>query len=113
MTDSRFRVLVLTLAAVFAVFFTAVVLPALFDDPDVFSAYAAGFANPFAAGYSADVVVTWLILVAWVLRERRAHGVRGGWIAIVLGVVPGVAVGFAAYLLIRSRPTGVPAGVTT
>ncbi|WP_369010820.1 DUF2834 domain-containing protein [Klebsiella pneumoniae] len=28
-------------------------------------------------------------------------GIRHGWVALLLGVVPGVATGFAVYLLIR------------
>jgi uncharacterized membrane protein len=118
MLDKRFRLSMAGLAAAFTILFAVVVIPALIDDPDVPSAFASGFVNPFAAGYSMDVIFTWMVLAVWVLSERRAHGVRGGWIALLLGVVPGVAVGLAVYLLIRQprdhqtqpEPTPAPPG---
>ena len=44
-----------------------------------------------------------MILSAWILYERCIHGVRNGLWFILLGVIPGVAVGFAGYLLLRAR----------
>ena len=57
----------------------------------------------YASGYSADTLACWVILSAWILYERRIHGVRNGLWFILLGVIPGVAVGFAGYLLLRAR----------
>jgi hypothetical protein len=37
------------------------------------------------------------------LYERRTLGVRHGLWFIALGVIPGVAVGFAGYLILRMR----------
>jgi hypothetical protein len=41
------------------------------------------------------------VLAIWVLYEARMKGIRHGWIALALGVVPGVATGFGVYLLLR------------
>lgn len=96
-----FTVTLWLLAAVFAVAFSVVVVPALLVDGDLWGAVAAGFANPYAAGYALDAIGCWCVLAAWVLHERRT--VRHGWVALLLGLVPGAVVGFAAYLLIRRR----------
>jgi uncharacterized membrane protein YhaH (DUF805 family) len=102
-TERVFQRIVLILAAGFVVFFAAVVIPGLIDDPNVLDALGDGFVNPFAAGYSTDVIVCALILATWILYERRAHQIRGGLWCILLSFVPGVAVGFGVYLVLRSR----------
>ncbi|AJD47101.1 hypothetical protein S7S_03395 [Isoalcanivorax pacificus W11-5] len=76
-------------------------MPPLLDNPDILGAALAGFVNPYAAGYATDTIMCWCVLAVWVLYEARATGIKYGWIALVLGVVPGVATGFAIYLLIR------------
>ncbi len=101
MSERRFRTLLIAVAAAFTGFFSFVVLPPLFVDPDILGAFASGFVNPYASGYSADVISCWLILGIWVLYEARAMGTRHGWVCLVIGIIPGVAVGFAAYLLLR------------
>lgn len=102
MTDRWFRPTLLALAAVFTVLFVVIVGPALVDDGwDVWGGALDGFANPYSSGYSTDVLVTWAVLAVWVVRDARVLGVRRGWVALLLGVVPGVAVGLASYLLIR------------
>jgi uncharacterized membrane protein YfcA len=103
MNERLFRVTLIAVAAVFTAAFGWLIIPPLMANPDVVGAFAAGFVNPYASGYSADVVACWAILCAWVLHERRAHGVRHGLWCLALGVVPGVAVGFAVYLLLRTR----------
>jgi Protein of unknown function DUF2834 len=103
MSDRVFTGSILLIAAVFCVYFAAVVIPPLVQDPDIVGAFVAGFANPYSSGYSADVFACWGILAAWVLYEAKEHSVKNGWICLLIGVVPGVAVGFAAYLLLRSR----------
>jgi hypothetical protein len=67
----------------------------------VFGALAAGFVNPYAAGYAMDTICCWCVLTVWVIHEARAKGIRHGWIAVMLGLAPGVATGFAVYLLLR------------
>lgn len=106
MNQSQFHVAVLAVAAFFTLFFAVVVIPALVANPDVPGAFAAGFVNPFASGYSTDVLCCWLILALWVVYEARALGVRHGWVCLLLGVVPGVAVGFGLYLVLRHRQLG-------
>ena len=103
MSESLFRVLLIGAAVFFAGFFGVVVVPPLLENPDVWGALAAGFVNPYASGYSTDVLVCWCILAAWVVYEARTYSVRNGWVCLLLGLVPGVAVGFAAYLLLRQK----------
>ena len=101
LTEPVFRIALYIALIFFTTVFAVVVLPPLIAEPDVIGAFAAGFVNPYASGYATDVLVCWGILAAWVAHEARRFGVRHGWICLVLGVVPGVAVGFALYLLIR------------
>ncbi|TVP57912.1 MAG: DUF2834 domain-containing protein [Halomonadaceae bacterium] len=103
MNERAYIALLAVVAAAFSVFFLVTVLPALAVDWDVFSAIAAGFVNPFAAGYSTDVILCWVILAIWIVFERTTKGIKHGWICLVLGAVPGVAVGFALYLIIRLK----------
>jgi len=110
-TEPLFRMTIIAVALGFSVFFAVVVIPPLVENPDVLGAFAAGFANPFSSGYSADVIACWLVLGAWVLYEARSRSVKGGWICLVVGVIPGVAVGFAAYLILRSRQTESMEGI--
>jgi len=100
MTERQFRVTIVLVALGFSAYFCVVVIPPLLDNPDLIGAFAAGFANPYSSGYSADVIACWLVLAAWVIFESNT--VRYGWLCLLVGVVPGVAVGFAAYLLLRS-----------
>lgn len=44
-----------------------------------------------------------VMLAVWVMYEAKVKGIRHGWVALLLGVVPGVATGFAVYLLIRLK----------
>lgn len=100
---SLFEALCALVGIGFAAFFFIKVLPPVLATGDVVGAFAAGFVNPFAAGYSTDVILCAVLLAIWIFYERQAHGVKYGWIAIVLSVVPGVATGFALYLILRSR----------
>ena len=106
MTESQFRIAVVAVAMAFTAFFSVVVVPPLLADPDVAGAFAAGFVNPYATGYSTDVIACWMILAFWVAFESKSRGVRHGWVCLLLGIVPGVAVGLAAYMLLRSRQLG-------
>ncbi len=97
-----YRILLGVIGLGFAAFFAITVLPALATDWDVVAAFRAGFVNPFAAGFSADAILTWCVLAVWVVRDARVEGVRHGWVALLLGAVPGVATGLAVYLLTRA-----------
>ncbi|MEO1035277.1 MAG: DUF2834 domain-containing protein [Pseudomonadota bacterium] len=101
--ENAFKVSLVVAASAFTSFFAVTLVPLLIDKPDVVAAFAAGFVNPYASGYSTDVIISWAILVAWVAFEAKAYDVKHGWICVLLGVVPGVAVGFAVYLLLRHR----------
>jgi hypothetical protein len=103
MNEQAFKAIIIAAAAVFTALFAYWCIPPLIADPDIIGAFAAGFVNPFASGYSADTLACWVILTAWIAYEAQAKGVRHGWICAVLGIVPGVAVGFAGYLLLRGR----------
>lgn len=91
------------LALGFALAFAIVVVPPLLASGDIIGAFTAGFVNPYSSGYSLDVFFCWAVLATWVIQEQKEQGIKHGWVALVLGVVPGVATGFAAYLLIRQR----------
>jgi len=104
MSRSMYRGLLWLLALLFAASFSAVVLPSyLAEQPGLFAAFAAGFVNPYASGYALDAILCWWVLAVWVAHDAHAHGIRRGWIALLLGIVPGVATGFAVYLLMRSK----------
>lgn len=98
-----FRVLLIALGAGFAAAFGILVVPALIESGDIVGAFAAGFVNPFSSGYALDAIMCWCILAVWVIYEARAYGIRHGWLAVCLGVIPGVATGFAVYLLLRMK----------
>lgn len=101
MSDTVFKACLYVAALLFTVIFCILVIPPLLENPDVIGAFAAGFVNPFAAGYSTDVFFCWFVLAVWVVFEASRLDIKHGWLCLALGVVPGVAVGFALYLLLR------------
>lgn len=103
MSEGLFKLVIIAAAAVFTLLFTIWIIPPLIADPDVIGAFAAGFVNPYSSGYSADVLACWVILAAWIAYEAKTLGIRHGWICALLGIIPGVAVGFALYLLVRLK----------
>ena len=103
MSTKGFQVLIGLIALGFSAIFFTVVVPPLLDNPDVVAAFAAGFVNPYSSGYSSDVIACWLILTVWIVYEAKNKGVKHGWVCILLGAVPGVAVGFALYLILRFK----------
>ena len=103
MNLALYRVFLYLLGVGFAAAFCVVVVPPLIQNPDIAGAFAAGFVNPYASGYALDTIFCWLVLAVWVFYEAKANHIRHGWIALVLGIVPGVATGLALYLLIRLK----------
>ena len=95
MSEGIFKWLVGAVGIGFAVFPRVVVVPPLVESGDILGALAAGFVNPYASGYSADAISCWLILAVWVLFEARTLSIRHGWVCLLLGLMPGVAAGFA------------------
>jgi hypothetical protein len=98
-----FEALAAFFGVLFAVAFAIIVVPPLLESGDIIGAFAAGFVNPYASGYSLDTIICGLILITWVLYERSVLGMRHGWIAIPLTFAPGVATAFGFYLVLRSR----------
>lgn len=103
MTRSLYVATLWLLAVGFALAFTLICGPALLENPDIIGAFAAGFVNPFSSGYALDAIMCWFVLAVWVTYEAKTLGMRHGWIALLLGIAPGVATGFAVYLLMRLR----------
>jgi hypothetical protein len=87
-----------------ALFFTLVLPPIMQASDFIRGALLDGFVNPTARGYTLDTLCTGLLVLAWIAYERVRYGVRNGWIAALLVFVPGVVVGLAVYLWLRSRP---------
>lgn len=103
MNNGVYKTLLLTLAVSFTLLFAGIVLPAFIQNPNILAAFGAGFVNPFSSGYSLDVFFCWAILAVWVIYDAKAYSVKRGWLCLVVGIVPGVAVGFALYLFIRQQ----------
>lgn len=103
MKTSIFRLFLILLAAGFTMAFAVICIPPFLANPDILGAFAGGFVNPYATGYALDAFFTWGVLAVWVVYEARTKGFRHGWVALVLGIVPGVAVGLACYLLLRLK----------
>jgi len=105
--DTRFHWTLLLIAAAFTVAVAVVVAPPLVeDDLGVVQAFRDAFANPYASGFAIDTLFTFAVLCVWVVYEAQRRGVRRGWIALVVCLVPGVAAGLATYLLIRHQKLG-------
>jgi len=103
MNDKLFKISMASIAVIFTVIFCVVVLPPLIQNPDIIAAFGAGFVNPYASGYSTDVLLCWLVLAVWIVYERKTLKVKHGWWCLLLAMMPGVAVGFPLYLLVRMK----------
>ena len=100
MNEKAFKISMALIAITFTLLFVIIVIPPLIENPDVMGAFAAGFVNPYASGYSTDVFCCWAILLIWVIYE--APKVKHGWFCLLIGIIPGVAVGLAVYLILRT-----------
>ena len=103
MNNTVYKTILLVLATGFTLLFAAIVIPAFIQNPNILAAFGAGFVNPFSIGYSLDVFFCWAILAVWVIYDAKAYSVKRGWLCLAVGIVPGVAVGFALYLVIRQQ----------
>lgn len=101
MTEKVFKISLTLIAIIFTTIFCFLMIPPLMANPDIIGAFAMGFVNPYASGYSTDVICCWVILFFWVIYELPK--VKYGWICLLLGIIPGVAVGFALYLILRTN----------
>ena len=103
MNLSLYAVLLVSISCGFTIALAVLCVPPLIENPDLIGAVTAGFVNPYASGYALDAICCWCVLAVWVIHEARTRRIRHGWLALLLGVVPGVAVGFAVYLLLRLK----------
>lgn len=87
----------------FGAFFFITLGPLLIESPDAIAAFKAGYVNPYSSGFATDAIACWLVLAAWVTYEKFEKGIKHGWIALLIGLVPGVATAFALYLVMRMR----------
>ena len=110
MNDRVFVAFLIFAICTFSIFFFVYFVPPIIQDPDIVGVLQAGFVNPYAAGYSIDLIACWLVLIVFVVFEARSKSIRYGWICILLGLAPGVVVGWSAYLLLRHRQLGNGAG---
>ena len=60
----------------------------------------------YSTGFSLDTLSSWLVPTVLIIYESRSSGIRHGWIAILLGLIPGTATGFAVYLILRTMQAG-------
>lgn len=102
MTKRVFLSLLAIIALGFTLAFTVIVVPHIVQSLDVVAAIAAGFVNPYSSGFALDTLTSWLVLVIWILYEAKNKNIKHGWIAILLGLIPGTATGFACYLILRT-----------
>jgi Protein of unknown function DUF2834 len=100
--DKWFRVSMLLVALGFSLIFCIVVVPELIVNPGITAALSAGFVNPYAAGFATDAIFCWIALAVLVIYDAKVLSVRHGWVCLLLGIVPGVAVGLAVYFILRS-----------
>ncbi|MFT4824189.1 MAG: hypothetical protein ACJASY_000731 [Halioglobus sp.] len=63
MTDSVFKPCLWLAAVLFTTAFRFLTIPPLMEITDILGAFAAGFVNPFAAGYSTDVFICWFVVL--------------------------------------------------
>lgn len=103
MNDSVFKIVVLAFAAFFTIAFFVLMTPPFLANPDIVGAFAAGFVNPYSSGYALDTIVCGLILFTWIIYEAKTLGIKHGWICMILSIIPGVAVGFGIYLVLRHK----------
>ena len=45
---------------------------------------------------------SWLVLTVWIVYEAKALKLKYGWVAVLLGLIPGTVTGFAFYLVLRT-----------
>jgi len=102
MNEVIFKRLIVGAAAVFVAVYLLYSLPAAIDMA-VMDVIYAGFVNPIASGYSVDALCSWFIFVCWVLFERQQYGIKWGWVCILIATVPGIALGFCVYLIVRQK----------
>lgn len=106
MSQRAFVYIIGAIGLAFTLVFAILVMPSLLKDLSIATALSSGFVNPYSTGFSLDTLSSWLVLTVWIIYEARSSGIRHGWIAILLGLIPGTATGFAVYLILRTMQIG-------
>ena len=66
------------------------------------------FANPISAFFSADVLVSSVVLWAFIYHERRKRPIKLWWVCIVANLTVGVSLALPLFLLLREIQTERP-----
>lgn len=102
MTERHLLFSVGAIGMAFALVFSITVAPLLFRNLDPLGAIAAGFVNPYSTGFALDTLSSWLVLTVWIVHEARTLNIRYGWVAVLVGLIPGTVTGLAFYLILRT-----------
>lgn len=100
MKEKIFKICIAIVGIIFTIKFCVLIIPPFLENPDFGAAFGAGFVNPYAAGYSYDVMCCYIILLIWVVYEMPK--IKYGWVCLILGIIPGVALGIALYIIMRT-----------
>ncbi len=103
MIDKLFKGALCSVAIVFTYYFSVLIVPQLIENPDIQGALSAGFVNPFASAYTIDASLCWVVLAILVLYDAKVLNVKYGWVCLLLGLIPGVAVGLPLYFVLRHK----------
>ena len=102
MTERQFLYAVGAVGIAFTLAFSFTVAPLLLQTFDILGAITAGFVNPYSTGFALDTLSSWLVLTIWIAYEAKTLNVRYGWVAVLLGLIPGTVTGLAFYLVLRT-----------
>jgi len=105
-SDKIFKAILVLVIIGFTVFFFAYFLPPIIKDPDIVVILQSGFVNSYATGFSIDLIACWVVLILFVFYESKTKSIKYGWVCILLGLVPGVVVGWSVYLILRNSQLG-------
>lgn len=108
MSESAFRAILVSVIIGFTIFFFAYFVPPIVENPDLLGVLKAGFVNPYAAGYSVDLIACWIVLILFIIYESKTKSIKYGWVCVLLGLAPGVVVGWSVYLLLRNNQLKKP-----
>ncbi len=103
MTEKIYKTLLVILGTTLTLAFVVIVMPSLLEDFDIIAVVMAGFVNPFSSGFALDAIMCWYVLAVWIWYEAATYKIKHGWICLPIAVAPGVATGFALYLLLRHK----------
>ncbi len=59
------------------------------------------FANQVSSFFAADVIISSLVLWAFIFRETRKHQIRLWWLGLLANLIVGVSLGLPLFLLLR------------